>query len=77
MYKEFLELNVSFYLMNNIEDEIKQIKIQFDLDQFSNDFNPQPVNNVNEYSLIFNAECKELLKLAGELQVELDQFPVR
>lgn len=77
MYEEFLEPNVSFYLMNNIEDEIKQIKIQLDLDQFCKEFNPQPVNNDNEYSLIFNADCKELLRFAGDLQVELDQFPVR
>ncbi len=43
--KEFLEPNISFYLLNNFDDQIKQIKIQFDLEQFRKKFKPEPAND--------------------------------
>ena len=75
--QEFIEINISFQLLNNFNNKTKQIRCKINIDQFEKEFKPFPVNNYNEFSIIFYADSIKLHTLAEELQIEYDKFPIR
>ena len=70
--KEFIEPNISFYLLNELTDQEKIIKIKFDLES-----RPKSAKEEIEYSVIFIADKTELERIAYELETELQKFPER
>lgn len=70
--QEFIEPNISFYLLNDLTDKEKIIKIKFDLES-----RPKSAKEEIEYSVIFIADKSELDRIAYELETELQKFPER
>jgi hypothetical protein len=70
--QEFSEPNISFYLLNNLTDQEKIIKIKFDFES-----RPKPAKEEIEYSVVFIADKIELDRIAYELETELQKFPAR
>ncbi len=70
--QEFIEPNISFYLLNNYSEIEKKFKIKFDLES-----RPKSAIDDFEYSVIFKADKDELNRIASDLENELKNFPVR
>jgi hypothetical protein len=69
----FTEPNLSFELLNDINSEIKEIKINFGAE-----FNPFSAMNSNkECFIIFKANNKEIKIYVEELRDELNKYPER
>jgi len=71
-YQEFIEPNLSFHLLNNFNDSVKQIKISFDLES-----RPKSAEVDKEYFVIFEANNNDLKGIANDLEKELKKYPVR
>jgi hypothetical protein len=70
--QEFIEPNISFYLLNEHNQDEKLLKIKFDLES-----RPKSAKDEIEYSVVFKADENELIRLANELEKELSKFPER
>ncbi len=72
--QEFMEPNVSFYLLNNFDDETKRLVIKLYPEEYSKEFRPVPVNVHFEYSVVFNADSKNLTGLQMNFRKSLSFF---
>ena len=70
--QEFIEPNISFYLLDNFSEKENTFKIKFDLES-----RPKSSKDDVEYSIIFKADKDELYRIANHFEDELKNFPIR
>ena len=69
---EFIEPNLSFYLMSSHDDLKKKIKIEFKLES-----RPRSANEDDEYFVEFLASNADLKNIANGFRDELSKYPAR
>lgn len=71
-YLAFIEPCLSFFLLNEYDSDLKRIKIKFDYE-----FKPNSAKKDEEYFIEFEVNKDGLVRIANELQAELDKYPRR
>ncbi len=69
---EFAEPNLSFVLENEFTDDLKEIRICFDLE-----FRPKSADDEKDYFVDIKTTNDQLRKYAKDLEVELKKYPER
>ncbi|TKG97033.1 hypothetical protein EYV94_00990 [Puteibacter caeruleilacunae] len=72
LHQEFIEPNLSFHLLSDSNNAIKEIKILFQLECV-----PKNVDGDKEYFVIFEANNEELKRIAEDLEKELEKYPIK
>ena len=72
LHQEFIEPNLSFQLLSDSNNAIKEIRIHFQLECV-----PKHADGDKEYFVIFEANNEELKRIAEDLEKELEKYPVR